>query len=178
MNDRLHLASDPAVARSEASTSEKRFEDLVHAEHAGIYGALFLMTRDRSESEDVMQEAFLRVWERWEHVQSLDDPVGYVYRTALNVYRKRRRRASVAIRRAIGLTPPKDELADVETHDQVLRALEELTPRQRVSIVLVDLLDLPSEEAAKLMGIKSSTVRVLASQGRAALARSLGETDD
>jgi DNA-directed RNA polymerase specialized sigma24 family protein len=47
-----------------------------------------------------------------------------------------------------------------------------------VSIVLVDLLDFSSEEAAKVMGIKAATVRVLASQGRAALRRNVGETDE
>jgi RNA polymerase sigma factor (sigma-70 family) len=84
----------------------------------------------------------------------------------------------VAVRRTIGLGAPRDELAEVETHDQVLRALGTLTPRQRVSIVLDDLLDFSSEEAAKVMGIKAATVRVLASQARAALRRNAGETDE
>ena len=66
----------------------------------------------------------------------------------------------------------------METHDQVLRALGKLTPRQRTSIVLVDLLDYSSEEAADMMGIKAATVRVLASQGRAALRGNAGETDE
>jgi RNA polymerase sigma-70 factor (ECF subfamily) len=178
MHDRFHLASEPVSASAQPATSAERFEDLVDAEHARLFGALFLITHDRSEAEDVMQEAFLRVWERWERVQTLEDPVGYLYRTALNVYRKRRRRAIVAIRRAIRVTPPKDELAEVEIHDQVLRALAKLTPRQRLSVVLLDLLDIPSEEAGRLMGVKSSTVRVLASQGRAALARNMGEEDE
>jgi DNA-directed RNA polymerase specialized sigma24 family protein len=42
-------------------------------------------------------------------------------------------------------------------------------------LVLTELLDYSSEEAAKVMGIKAATVRVLASQGRAALKRELGE---
>jgi len=108
----------------------------------------------------------------------MDEPTGYLYRTALNLHRKRIRRASVAIRRAIGLGGRRDELAEVETHDQVLRALGMLTPRQRISIVLVDLLDYSSEEAGHVMGIKAATVRVLASQGRAALKRNAGGTDE
>ena len=31
-----------------------------------------------------MQDAFLKVWERWEYVRSLDDSTGYLYRTAMN----------------------------------------------------------------------------------------------
>jgi len=178
MNERLHLLSDSSSAERAALELAGDFEGLVQAEHPRLYGALWLITRDRGEAEDVMQEAFLRVWERWDRVGAMDDPAGYLYRTALNVYRQRIRRASVAVRRTIGLGAPRDELAEVETHDRVLRALETLTPRQRVSIVLVDLLDFSSEEAAKVMGIKAATVRVLASQGRAALRRNVGETDE
>jgi DNA-directed RNA polymerase specialized sigma24 family protein len=44
--------------------------------------------------------------------------------------------------------------------------------------VLIELLDYSSKEAAQLMGIKAATARVLASQGRAALKRELGEHDE
>jgi RNA polymerase sigma-70 factor (ECF subfamily) len=178
MNEGLHLVCDPARPEPAAAERAKDFEDLVHAEHSGLYGALCLITRDRGEAEDVMQEAFLRLWERWDRVRDMDDPAGYLYRAALNLHRKRIRRASVAIRRVIGLRPRRDELAEVETHDQVLRALGTLTRRQRMSIVLVDLLDFSSEEAAQLMGVKAATVRVLASQGRAAIRRKQGENDE
>jgi RNA polymerase sigma factor (sigma-70 family) len=94
------------------------------------------------------------------------------------VHRERIRRASVAVRRAIGLGARRDELSEVETHDQVLRALGTLTPRQRMSLVLVDLLDYSSKEAAQLMGITAATVRVLVSQGRAALRRNAGEANE
>lgn len=154
------------------------FEDFVHAEHADLYGALCLIARDRSEAEDVMQEAFLKVWERWDRVQEMDNPSGYLYRTALNLYRKRTRRASVVIRRAVGLGPSRDSLADVETRDAVVRALGALTPRQRESVVLVDLLEFTSEEAGRLMGIRAATVRVLASQGRAAMRQNAGEAHE
>jgi len=122
-----------------------------------------------------MQEAFLRVWERWDRVAGMDDPVGYLYRTALNLYRKRLRRAAVVLRRAIAPNQPVDAIAQVESRDAVLRALATLTPRQRMSVVLTELLDYSSAEAAKVMGINASTVRVLASQGRATLRR---EVDD
>jgi RNA polymerase sigma-70 factor (ECF subfamily) len=178
MDEPIHLVPDRGSSPAPIAERTKRFEDLVDAEHPGLYGALCLITRDRTEAEDVMQEAFLKVWERWDRVQDMEDQAGYLYRTALNLYRKRIRRASVAIRRAIGLAPRRDELAEVETRDVVFRALEALTPRQRVSIVLVDLLDYSSEEAAQVMGIKAATVRVLASQGRAALKRNLGETHE
>ncbi|HLB61675.1 MAG TPA: sigma-70 family RNA polymerase sigma factor [Actinomycetota bacterium] len=178
MDEPLRLVSDLAPPEFEAAQRSRDFENLVHAQHEGLYGALCLLTRDRGEAEDLMQEAFLKVWERWDRVQDMDDPTGYLYRTALNLYRKRIRRASVAIRRAIGLGASRDSLAEAEARDAVVRALSALTPRQRESIVLVDLLGYSSTEAGKVMGIKAATVRVLASQGRAALKRNAGETDE
>lgn len=177
MDPSLHLVSDRASA-DEARERTGDFDELVHAEHVRLFRALALITRDPAEAEDVMQEAFLRVWERWGRAPSLADPPGYLYRTALNIYRSRRRRGSTAVRRAIGLHPGRDELAAVEARNDVVRALRALTPRQRLSLVLIELLDYSSKEAAQLMGIKAATVRVLASQGRAALKRELGEQDE
>ena len=89
MDEPLRLVSDPAPPEGLAAPSEQvtGFEDLVEAESPGLYGALCLIAGDRFEAEDVMQEAFLKVWERWDRVRNMDDPTGYLYRTALNVYR-------------------------------------------------------------------------------------------
>lgn len=177
MNEPIRLVSDVPAGIS-AVDRGRAFEDLVRAEHAKLYRALCLITRDRPEAEDVVQEAFLRVWERWDRVGDMDDPTGYLFRTAMNVWRTRRRRASLAVRRAMRLAAPRDELADVEARESVVRALAALTPRQRAAVVLVDLLDHSSEEAGRLLGIKAPTVRVLVSQGRAALKRNAGGTHD
>ena len=67
--------------------------------------------------------------------------------------------------------PPRDGFQDVDKLDEVVRALGRLTERQRTSVVLVDLFEYSSEEAGRIMGVSASTVRVLASQGRAAIRR-------
>lgn len=176
MNEPLPLSLPmPSEAGERTATS---FEDLVEAEAAGLFGALRLITRDRYEAEDIMQEAFLKVWEHWDRVATMEDPTGYLYRTALNLYRKRARRMALSIKRVMRLAPHGDELVEIETRDVVVRALAALTPRQRQSIVLVDLLDLSSEDAGRVMGIKAATVRVLVSQGRSALKRNVGDADE
>ena len=43
-----------------------------------------------------MQEAFVRVWERWDRVAGVEDPVGYLFRTAMNLHRSALRRALLA----------------------------------------------------------------------------------
>jgi len=154
------------------------FEVLFAEERDRLFSSLWLITRDRHEAEEVAQDAFVRVWERWERHGAPDDPAAYLFRTAMNVLRNRRRRAAIALRHAFSRSESHDELGAVEARDLVSRALGALTPSQRAALVLMDLLDLPSEEAAKALGIRPSTVRVLAARGRAALAAQIGASDE
>ena len=107
-------AEAPASETLEASRS---FETFYDAESRTLFRRLWLVTGNRAEAEELMQDAFLRVWERWDQVGAMDDPVGYLYRTAMNLFRKRYRRALLAIRRSIGLAPSRDDFADADDRD-------------------------------------------------------------
>ena len=76
------------------------FESFYEVERDGLFGAMVLITGNRHEAEEVAQDAFLAVWERWDRVRSMESPAGYLYRTGMNEYRKRRRKAALAVRRA------------------------------------------------------------------------------
>ena len=121
--------------------------------------------------------AISSVWSKWPKVATVPDPQGYLYRTAMNVFRSRVRRAKVAVRKATRTLPPDDLLAAVEERDAVIRALAPLTPRQRAAVVLTDVLGFTSEESASALGVKAVTVRVLAARGREALRKAMGEGD-
>jgi RNA polymerase sigma-70 factor, ECF subfamily len=166
----------PGIRVAEGDAGFGRFFD----EHRDrLYTGLWLVARDRFEAEEVTQDAFLKVWERWDHVRGLEDPAGYLYRTGLNLLRNRRRRAALGLRRLVHVSPPAgDAMAAVDARDAVVRALGTLTPRERAALVLVDLLDMTSEDAAKALGVRASTVRVLAARGRAALRDRIGGEDD
>lgn len=166
------LATD-ATPRVTPAEPAALFEDFFHDEHAALFRALWLITRNRHEAEEIMQDAFLKLLERWDRVAAVEDPVGYLYRTAMNVFRSRRRRAKVALRRMAGRVP-EDDLAAVEEREAVVRLLAGISPRQRAAIVLMDLLDYTSEEAGEALGISANTVRVQAARGRAALRNQKG----
>jgi RNA polymerase sigma factor (sigma-70 family) len=119
----------------------------------------------------------MKVWERWERRGAPEDPTAYLFRTAMNIQRNRRRRAAVALRHASSREEPADQLGAVEARDVVMRALAALTPSQRAALVLVDLLDMTSTEAGTVLGVRPSTVRVLAARGRATLSAQIGAID-
>jgi RNA polymerase sigma factor (sigma-70 family) len=131
--------------------------------------ALCIITGSRGEGEDLAQEAFTRVFERWDAVGQLEDPAGYLHRTAMNLFRDQARRARVAVQRAIGLPPARDVFKEVEDRDLAAQALASLTPRQRAALVLTEALGYSGEEAGRLLRIKASTVWALTHQARATL---------
>ena len=115
-----------------------------------------------------MQDAFLRVWERWDRVSVMDRPDGYLFRTAMNVFRKRVRRAHVAARYD-PVAARTDDLADVEHRDECIRALRTVSGQQRAVLVLSGLLGYSAEEIAQMLGCRASTVRVHLSRARGAI---------
>jgi len=157
---------DEAFEAVEASSS---FETMYSEQYRDVYAAMWLVTRNRYEAEEIVQDAFLRILERWERIRLLEDPVGYLYATAMNVWRSRARRAAVAVRKATHTIPADDSIAAAERRVDVVRALATLTARQRAAVVLTDLVGLTSEEAGRALGIRPSTVRVLAARARTVL---------
>ena len=144
------------------------FEHFYESTSRRLFTALCLVTGDRDEAEEIAQEAYVRVWERWDRVGELDDPTGYLFRVSMNVFRGRYRRASLAVRRTLLVVPrASDDLAAVETHDAVVRLLRDLDPKQRAAVVLTAILDYPAEEAGQMLGIRASSVRSLTTRARA-----------
>ena len=154
-----------------------RFDTFFEDEHERLFKALYFVTGNRHDAEELMQDAFLRLWERWDEIHRIDDPTAYLFRVALNGFRMRRRRAAMAIRKVIPVPETRDAFLDAEMRADVRRLLLDLTPRQRAALVLVDLLGYPSEQAARILRVRPSTVRALATKGRKVLRATEGARD-
>ena len=158
-----------ADAAHEAEVEPPSFEEFYRAHQERLFVSLCLLTGNRQEAEEVMQDAFVRILERWDRFGHVDDPPAFLFRVAMNVFRNRYRRAKLAMRRTLASGPATDDLADVEGRDAAVRVLRTLTPQQRHVAVLTWILGYTSEEAGKMLGIRASTVRVLTSRARATM---------
>jgi RNA polymerase sigma-70 factor (ECF subfamily) len=152
-----------------AEQAAPSFEGFFEREHVRLYRVLFAITGDRLEAEDISQEAFLRLWERWDRVGRMEDPAGYLHRTAINVFRDRLRRVKLSLRRALHAAPADEGFEAVDAMSVAASVLRNLAPRQRAAIVLTEALGFTADEAGSLLGIKGSTVRALHAQARASL---------
>lgn len=174
MGDGGVLAVEPAAVPADTATD---FEAFFEAERGRLFRALVLVTRNTHEAEELAQEAFLKVWERWSRLRD-QEPVGYLFRVAMNAHRSRLRRAMRAVRhRAAAAASPTDPFDAVAERDEALRLMGSLTPRQRSAVVLTELVGMSFEDAGRALGIRPGTVRVLVSQARATLSKTTEDDD-
>ena len=162
---------------TERVEARARFDVFFAEEHERLFKALYFVTGDRHDAEELMQDAFLKLWERWDRIETIDDPTGYLFRVALNGFRMRHRRAAVAVRKVAPVPEDRDLFADADMRADVRQLLLGLAPRQRAALLLVDLLGYSSEQAARILRVRPSTVRALATQGRRALRAEEGARD-
>lgn len=167
----FHGTLVPTMARPET------FEEFFDAERDRLFRVLCFITGNRHEAEEIAQDAFLALWERWDRLEDVSDLPGYLHRSAMNCFRKRYRRSRVMLRRLAGGPSTTEVFEAVDARIAVARALRDLAPRQRAAIILTELLGFTADEAGRELGIQASTVRALAFQARSAL-RASGSLSD
>jgi len=145
-----------------------------------LSGHLYLLTGDREEAVDCVQEAFERAWLRWDTVRHADSPEAWVRtvvrRLAVSRWRRLRNATTPWQRHAGG-----DEAhaaPDSGSADRValVAALQRLPAAQRTAVVLHHLVDLDVAAVVDETGASVSAVKSQLSRGRRRLAELLGET--
>lgn len=169
--------------RSGTSSAES-FGELFEEHYMRLRGALTIACRDPLVAEELSQEAFARVWERWDRVSALGDPVGYLYRVGMNLARDQYRVGRRVLRRdgkgndATESSPPGGGLDGIETMTALEQAVLRLPARQRAALVVTVFLGYDSTSAARILNIRPGTVRRLASLARGRLAAEMMEDTD
>jgi RNA polymerase sigma-70 factor (sigma-E family) len=150
---------------------------LYQAHALGLLRLAVLMLGERHAAEDVVQDAFLGLFRRWDALNDPERALAYVRSSVFNgcrtVLRKRGRNRQFAL-----VEPPYAESADArlllgEEHREVLAALRRLPDRQREAVALRYCLDMPVDEVARAMGVAEGTVKSATSRGIAAITRML-----
>jgi RNA polymerase sigma-70 factor (ECF subfamily) len=141
------------------------------------------MLGDRTEAEDVAQEAFVRIWKqapRWKEGEARFDT--WLHRVALNLcydrLRGRREDALDDLPEYADPGPGPEALVENKARQaQVQIALAGLAPRQREALVLTYYQDLPNIEAAALMNITVDALESLLARARRSLRAQLAATE-
>lgn len=132
----------------------------------------------RDHAEDVVQEAFARLYLNWSKLWPDGNPAGWTYRVATNLAISRRRSAArelKAVARLQKWTDPSTPAPDA--YPELHAAVAKLPPRQRAAVALHYVLGCTMEECADAMDCKPGTVKSLLFAARERMRKELAEDE-
>ncbi len=139
------------------------FEDVFRRESLGMIRLAYLMVGSAPLAEEVVQDAFARLLERWERIEQ---PAAYLRTCVVNGCRTAHRRRALERKHAARATVP---VAGVLGVDHLQDALAALPVKRRAAIILRYYQDLSETEIAEALGVRPGTVKSLVSRGLAQL---------
>lgn len=164
---------------------EAEFARLYEGHRTAVHAYFVGRTADRSAAADLMQEVFLRAWQRLPEL--LDRPAdgqrAWIFAVARNLsidtHRRERTRAETeaALSRERAPTPPaaSTPVLAAEQAAVVGEAIRRLPEPQRVALAMTAAGGLTSAEIATALGVPAGTVRYRLSLARRSLAAALDE---
>jgi RNA polymerase sigma factor (sigma-70 family) len=167
-------------ARSVVPPDEVVPEWLTDAGRTRLLRFAFLLTGDRSLAEDVVQSVLLRLLDR-SGGDAVRNPGAYARRCVSNeiatVHRTRARAREVVDRLPAPLTTPPAPGDAAVDRLVIFDALDVLSERERVAVVLRYYEDLDDVDTAEVIGCTRGTVRTLIHRALPKLREALGEAD-
>jgi RNA polymerase sigma-70 factor (sigma-E family) len=176
----IEAMSEPGASEDRPAVSaDTALVELYRAHYRSLVRLAALLLDDRETSEEVVQDAYVRVHGSWWRLRDPDKALAYLRQAVVNGARSRMRRQQVARKHAPKPMPdaPSAEygaMVEVE-RSAVISALHALPPRQREAVVLRYYGDLSEHEIARAMGISNGAVKSAVSRGLAALTAHLEE---
>ena len=184
------VLEDQALITALQAGREDAYETLIQRFQHPIYNLVFRLLNDPSDTSDVVQEVFLKIFRNVRNFRGGSSLKTWVYRIAVNEAYNHRRWFCRHHRHEVGLAgdenirsyedtlpdtarSPFDLTLDRETRALVEAALSGLNPNFRAAVVLRDIEDLSYEEIAVVLDISLGTVKSRILRGREALRRIL-----
>ena len=148
--------------------ARQSFEDVYRDARPGLIRLAYLIVGSRAVAEELVQESFLRLHQRFAEV---DNPMGYLRVALVRLCTTANRRRAMEAERLQRAT---ERGASAEHDvDETWAVVQRLRPERRVVLVLRYYEDLPHEEIARLLGCPTVTVRTRVRRALADLRKEL-----
>jgi len=159
----------PTVALLGKNTKEEEFEKLYFENYAFLCRRIYRFVRDEDITKDIVQDVFLKYWQKINELRINESPKAYLQRAcinqALNYLKEKERRGereqsyAYNISTSAGHTERPDlDYAATETSTNIDKAINQLPPACR-NAFLLSRHELKSyKEIAKLLNISVNTV--------------------
>jgi RNA polymerase sigma-70 factor (ECF subfamily) len=160
---------DQSLVEACRAGDTQAFGVLVRRYQDRLFPTVLRLTGRTEDAYDLLQEAFLRAYQKLGHFQGQSSFYTWIYRIAVNMALSgRRKRRLVVDPQSVQRLDPADpslqsdptlRLERAERDAQVLKALNGLAADHRAVLVLKDMDGLRYEEIAAVLGIPIGTVR-------------------
>ncbi|MCY3783678.1 MAG: sigma-70 family RNA polymerase sigma factor [Chloroflexi bacterium] len=170
------MTDEQAVLRCQDGEREA-FRHLVERYQDVLYGTAVLMTGDRAQAEEHVQEAFLAAWRGMPGFHSERPVKPWLMRILVNTVMSQRRRRVVSTvsleyeSEAEDAARPAEEIEAQHDRLVIRQALAGLNPEQRQVVVLRFFAGLTVPQLAEAIGVREGTVK-------SRLHRALGQLRD
>jgi RNA polymerase sigma-70 factor, ECF subfamily len=150
----------------------------IERERPRLVRAAHLLVGSHAVAEEIAQEALLRAASRWEKVNRMESPGGWVHRVTVNLATSqlRRRRVERRAKARLDVDEGSDATAGTAEAIAVRRALASLSVPLRRSLVLHHVLGWTAAEIGEVEGASAEAIRQRLHRGRDALREELGPT--
>jgi RNA polymerase sigma-70 factor (sigma-E family) len=168
---------DTRAPEAPHAAADRQITALYQAHALSLARLALLMLGDRDAAQDVVQDAFLGLYRRWDKLASADASPAYLRASVLNGCRTLLKRRSLPTLDADEASLDSAEAALLHTEQQraMFAAIRRLPARQRETLVLRYYLDMSEDQAARAMGVSRGTVKAATSRAIAAIGRMLKE---
>ncbi|AKF07035.1 RNA polymerase sigma factor [Sandaracinus amylolyticus] len=165
------------------------FGRLLRMHQRRVYACAIHMLGDRGEAEDAVQETFLRAWRAIDRFDGRAELSTWLYRICINVSlntlrrRKRVDAADISDPRVPepaadptqGQNDPRHSAQAAQLYGRLAKALDDLSPSLRATVVLVLLEGVPQKEASEVLGCSEGTIAWRVHEARRRLRLVLGD---
>ncbi|MDR2167455.1 MAG: RNA polymerase sigma factor [Clostridiales bacterium] len=147
---------------------DRNFSDLVDAFGEQLYGFCLRLAYSKEDAEDLLQEAFLKAMEQMPKIIASDDPKGFLFSTAVYIWKSKRRKYARRARIApagplneeiLGDFGPEEEVLARETADTLRGLVNELPDRLKIPVIMRYTAEMELAQIAQALNIPVGTVK-------------------
>lgn len=161
-----HIDPGKAVLQLLREGDERAFHHIYKLYSERIYGRLMKLLKDEDVADSILQDVFLRIWERREQIDPEQPFKAYLYRIAENFvcdhFRKVARDTRLQVRLRQLTTElyahVEEDILKKESEVLIWQAIAKLPPQRRLVFNLCKVDGKSYHEASELLGISESTI--------------------
>ncbi|NQV14065.1 RNA polymerase sigma factor [bacterium] len=165
--------SDILLFEKVQSRDSQAFDQFVREYSPGLYSFILRLVSNTEDGQDILQDTFVRVWEKSQQFSGKSSVKTWVYRIAINLcyshLKRRQRWSSMFLEDMRALISGSDPAKDVEQNFQselLQKSLVTLTPRQRSVVIARIYQDLPFAQISEAVGCSVNAAKVHFHEGK------------